>query len=69
MTKNLTSRNTKAATGRSRLCYVVFVPVARSEAYRLRQSLLVRARMPMKLGTKMVEAKTAVTIARYMVFS
>jgi hypothetical protein len=47
----------------------VSVPVARSEAYRLRQLLLVRARMPMKLGTKMVEAKTAVTIARYMVFS
>jgi hypothetical protein len=29
---------------------------------------LVRARMPMKLGTKMVEAKTVAIIARYIVF-
>jgi len=34
--------------------------------YSERQSALVRARMPMKLGTKMVEAETSVINARYM---
>jgi hypothetical protein len=36
--------------------------------YSLRQSALVLARMPMKLGKKMVEANTVVMIAKYMVF-
>jgi hypothetical protein len=34
--------------------------------YSERQLLLVLARIPMKLGTKMVEAKTVMMSARYM---
>ena len=34
--------------------------------YSERQFALVRARMPMKLGTKMVEAKMVATIAKYI---
>ncbi len=36
------------------------------ETYSWRQSLLVRARMPMKVGQKMVAANRVLTIARYI---
>jgi len=46
-----------------------FVVGLASKSYSERQLALVRARMPMKLGVKMVEANTRVSNARYMWFS
>ena len=46
-----------------------FVFCIASKSYSERQLALVRARMPMKLGVKMVEANTRVINARYMWFS
>ena len=64
LSENRRCRHHKAATKGRGSCICIL-----SKSYIERQLALVRARMPMKLGTKTVEANTTVIIARYIWFS